>query len=87
CWGDNENGQATPPDVVFTAIAAGYYHTCGLDEDGAAHCWGNYYHGLSDPPDDVLFTDIAAGHYHSCGIRAGDRIVVCWGAFARNLWQ
>ena len=27
-------------DVEFTTIAAGGFHTCGLDPDGVAYCWG-----------------------------------------------
>ncbi|NLN63312.1 MAG: hypothetical protein GX146_10600, partial [Myxococcales bacterium] len=30
----------SPQPPRFTAIAAGKEHTCGLDEDGKAHCWG-----------------------------------------------
>lgn len=52
--GLNENGQLgtgktishelTPALVadrhVFAHIAAGWFHTCGIDRDGMAWCWG-----------------------------------------------
>lgn len=56
CWGDNGGGQlgigdaevfmASSPapvagDHVFASIAAGSNHSCALDRDGAAWCWGS----------------------------------------------
>jgi len=53
CWGMNGDGQlglgsttesddptAVPGSSGFTAIAAGYDHTCGLTATGTAVCWG-----------------------------------------------
>src|SRR2546422_4397331 len=31
--------HATPP--TFTAVSAGFLHTCGLTASGAAYCWGS----------------------------------------------
>ncbi|MGK0358860.1 MAG: hypothetical protein ACI9U2_001154 [Bradymonadia bacterium] len=45
CWGDDSEGQATPPaGVIFTQLAGGADHTCGLDTDGRIHCWGRNNH-------------------------------------------
>lgn len=57
CWGYNSRGQlgvgdrsdrSTPVLVsgilsgkVITSIAAGDFHTCALDFDGVAYCWGS----------------------------------------------
>ena len=55
CWGNNVAGQLTsvengpyiadpvspPEDGLFSAIATGAHHTCGLRSDGSAVCWGN----------------------------------------------
>jgi alpha-tubulin suppressor-like RCC1 family protein len=30
---------------TLTSIDAGYQHTCALDSDGQAYCWGNNYNG------------------------------------------
>jgi alpha-tubulin suppressor-like RCC1 family protein len=53
CWGTGTDGQlgigSTPVDTTptvlpdsidFVRLAAGQAHTCGLDSDGAAFCWG-----------------------------------------------
>lgn len=54
CWGNNregglgvgldDEGLPTPTPVAtevrFTALALGTSHTCGLDRDGKAWCWG-----------------------------------------------
>ena len=54
CWGSNGGGQLGNPGIpswahqpvpvagglTFTAISAGYTHTCALTSTGAAYCWG-----------------------------------------------
>ena len=40
-----------PASVRFTAIDAGYEHTCGLRADSTIACWGGNWHGQSDAPD------------------------------------
>ncbi len=40
CWGDNGNGQATPPAGSFKQVSAGYTHTCALKADNTLACWG-----------------------------------------------
>ena len=67
----------TPPPPVFTAIAAGAYHTCGLTTSGSAECWGQDYDGESTPPSST-FTAISAGNSHNCGLLV-DGSVECWG--------
>lgn len=79
----------------FTSLAAGSGFTCGLEADGAAHCWGSNTAGqlggasvfASTSPvriDGVPpFTGIAAGHEHACGVtETGD--LFCWGANAQG---
>ncbi len=54
CWGDNRFGQLaqgataetpTPLEIVggrtWTQLATGVRHTCGIDGDGKAACWGS----------------------------------------------
>ena len=41
CWGDNDDGQATPPEGTFTSVSAGNDYTCGVKIDGSLACWGN----------------------------------------------
>ncbi|WP_145830878.1 RCC1 domain-containing protein [Actinoplanes teichomyceticus] len=106
CWGLNTYGelgeggttdQATParvqapPGVVFTQLAAGDFHTCGISAAGT-YCWGqNTYAALGDggvadrttpvrvrTPPGVVFTRLAAGGSHTCGI--SDAGTYCWGS-------
>jgi hypothetical protein len=37
--------DAGPPPVVWTQVAAGTSHTCGLRSDGSLWCWGTGDHG------------------------------------------
>jgi hypothetical protein len=78
CWGCKgaDHGQCAPPGEVFTDIAAGSQHTCGIVA-GAAVCWGNDDYGQSSPPPEV-YTQLDAGTWHTCGVRA-DKTIACWG--------
>jgi hypothetical protein len=45
-WGRNNEGQTTVPVAAqsgMTAIAAGFYHTVALKNDGGVVSWGYYY--------------------------------------------
>src|SRR5687767_11812133 len=77
CWGDNGQGQSTPPSGTFTAVSAGGIHTCGIRTNGMVACWGANGAGQSTPPAGT-FTVLTAGDAHSCGIRT-DGTVACWG--------
>ena len=50
CWGDDESGQATPPEGEFISVDAGAYHTCGVRIDGSAACWGDDSSGQASLP-------------------------------------
>ncbi len=69
--------------VVFTAVAAGMRHACGLADDGTAYCWGttgwgNYKEPVAVVGQNVRFTRIAAGGTSSCALTA-DGEAYCWG--------
>ena len=73
---------APPPENTTRAIAAGGKHTCMLQDDGAAVCWGangDADKGQADPPAGATFTAITAGYEHTCGIVADTGAAVCWG--------
>ena len=100
CWGSNrvflgcdefdcyyENTwQATPPpDVVFTQVSAGVYHTCGVKLDGGIDCWGwNDAGEAADHAGSYLL--VSAGEYHTCGLRT-DGHIECWGDDANGRAQ
>jgi hypothetical protein len=58
-------------------VAAGYEHSCALDGDGRAVCWGGDAYGQASPPG-YTFSALSAGYEHSCGVTAGGG-VACWG--------
>jgi alpha-tubulin suppressor-like RCC1 family protein len=78
------------PDVRLRSVSAGHEHTCGLDRDGRAYCWGANESGqlgigvIGDtlPPQSVAtslrFKSIAAGYQRTCGITI-DGDLYCWG--------
>jgi hypothetical protein len=76
-------GQADPPDLEFSSLAAGRYQTCGLTVGGDLECWGvpegdgfpDYGQTVSEPGP---FSQITTGDYETCAIGiAAD--VQCWG--------
>ena len=45
-----DHDQATPPEGTFVELAASFWHTCALREDGAVRCWGWDDEGQASPP-------------------------------------
>ena len=80
CWGDDSEGQATPPGGPFVALSAGGLHTCGVRESGVVACWGSNSEGQAVPPGD-LFESVSAGGAHTCGVLEGGE-AACWGSGA-----
>ena len=62
------------------ALSAGMQHTCALNAQDRAQCWGLNDIHQCDPPTQVEWRVIVAGDHHSCGIRASDGGLQCWGS-------
>ena len=74
----------------FFQVSAGGHHSCALDDDFHAYCWGNNQRGqLGDGTrerrlrpvrvaTDLRFVDLALGRWHTCGVDTGGK-VWCWG--------
>ena len=77
CWGDDREGQASPPSGEFRSVSAGSEHTCGIRTDRSVVCWGNDEEDQASPPAGE-FMSVSAGWKHSCGVRANGS-VECWG--------
>ena len=80
CWGNNSEGQASPPIGQFTAIAGGDEHQCGLRTSGAIACWGRHH---DYRPPTGQFSAVAAGSTHSCALGM-DRTISCWGYYVTS---
>ncbi len=111
CWGwqlDGRLGNNVPgsdytssPAAVagglkFTAVSAGYRHSCGVTIDHVAYCWGRGLEGElgvdSNPavafvPMQVAggasFAAISAGHDFTCGLDTNGH-AYCWGVNDRG---
>ena len=61
----------------YTAVSAGYGHSCGLRADGTVVCWGddNFWGQLDAPAGAFAAVDVGSGH--SCGLRTNGTIQ-CW---------
>jgi alpha-tubulin suppressor-like RCC1 family protein len=107
CWGNNEWGQlgsggfsfspSSSPVLVasgllFQAVRAGLYHTCGVTTTNEAYCWGYGHYGQLGTGSYELavatpvavagghsFVAVAAGFTHSCAV-SSDGGAYCWGA-------
>ena len=76
CWGANDYGQADAPSERFSAVSAGWYHTCGLRESGDIECWGYTFDGQAQPPSGK-HVQISSGAYHACAL-SEDGALSCW---------
>ncbi len=65
CWGENDNGQATPPSGTFTQVVVGGDYGCALGEEGRVECWG-----LIDLALEGGFVQITLGQEDLCGLTA-----------------
>jgi len=80
CWGENYNGQTSPPYQPFVAVRSGEGFSCGLDEAGNLTCWGVNYAGQVQPPLGP-FTSFDLGRDRGCAIRTNGELA-CWGTDA-----
>jgi glucose/arabinose dehydrogenase len=80
-WGNNTDGQATPPADLTNAIsvAAGSMHSVAARSDGTVVCWGRNYLGEASPPEGLSnVVAVAAAYIYSLALLA-DGTVVGWG--------
>jgi len=108
CWGNNNSGQlgVTVPSIspvpvvvsgarTYTAVAAGFEHTCAIAIDKTVWCWGSNFQGqlgdgtinLTSQPVQAMgltnIVELSAGFNHTCAIEmitSANKKVWCWGA-------
>ena len=84
CTTASHSTRYGPPEnlPLLTAIVAGDQHTCGIDLDGQAVCWGDTdtgaFNQLVIPDITQPLESIAAGAHHTCAVDVTGR-VWCWG--------
>lgn len=62
----------------WTAIASGFWHTCGIDATGLTQCWGFDGDGQIQPPEDWTFAALSASWFSTCGLTPNGGFT-CWG--------
>jgi alpha-tubulin suppressor-like RCC1 family protein len=84
-------GEPSSAPEPFVHAAAGYYHSCALDNSGRAYCWG-YNTNVGQVGDNttvdrsspvpvvggLTFRSLSGGGYHTCGVAVNNR-AYCWG--------
>ena len=90
CGSDCQVSTSTCTDPLFTNLSTALAHSCALDQEGRAWCWGNNTYGqlgdgsrsLSATPVAVAgehtFVEISAGGYYTCAL-TGSGDAWCWG--------
>lgn len=92
----SDGGGGEPPPtapenrIVWTDVAAGTHHTCAIDSENVAYCWGTGYVGQlgngstanayepTPVSGGLRFRSIAAGVDHTCAVTTAGQ-VYCWG--------
>lgn len=78
-WGNNDQGQATPPaGSDYAAVSGGANHSLAIRADGSLAGWGYNNHGQAIPPAGEDFAAVAAGGFHSLALRS-DGSIAAWG--------
>ena len=84
CWGNNDHGQATPPDGHFSQVGAGEMYTCALKKESIIVCWGRelfdklFEKDYITKPSKGRFSQISTGTRHACAVTI-DGSLECWG--------
>ena len=84
CWGEDNQGESTPPEGSFTAVAVGEYFSCALDTAGALQCWGRLADAVAS--DAGPWVRIEAARQGLCAMDATGAIE-CWYYGADGPWS
>lgn len=81
CFGEHPRADLAPPaGVLFTSVAAGGRHVCGVTTAGAVVCWGEPFRWYSWTygPKAGVFVDVGVSSHHACA-RSATGTTHCWG--------
>jgi len=79
CWGDNTDGQASPPAGQYQEVNLGYDTGCGLNLFGVIRCWGT---PMGASPGGNYSHVVTAGGPSSgfgCALSLPFGSITCWG--------
>jgi Regulator of chromosome condensation (RCC1) repeat len=78
CWGESADGQLSlDGNGNYRTLAAGGYHTCAINDQGALVCVGRNNRGQRASAAGP-FTKVAAGDFHTCVLDGAGK-VTCFG--------
>ena len=78
CWGDDADGQSSPPSTVFDQVETGGFHSCGITSSSVS-CWGrDSDKQVSNTPSTGTYVEVRLGLKHSCA-RTTAGALTCWG--------
>ena len=77
CWGMDISYVLDAPPQPLSSLAAGLYHSCGIQADGQIECWG-WAGACALAVPTGAYLAVAATDEASCAIGHGGG-VVCWG--------
>ncbi|MBI4951080.1 MAG: hypothetical protein HY908_03540 [Myxococcales bacterium] len=90
CWGNDADGQSTPPAGTFDAARVSFFHSCARTSAGALACWGckgTKDYGQCDVPLTLLDADFFdTGTYSTCAVSSVGT-ATCWGCTGANQGQ
>lgn len=87
CWGDNEKGQSTVPELQSpTEIAAGGNLTCAIDQR-KVHCWGDLQGNKLNPPHFDNPTKIQLSNSGDAACVLENSKLKCWGMIPDNFFN
>ena len=68
CWGENEDGEATPPEGEFASVGLGTASSCAVRTDGTVACWGWNKYSQAMPPEGSRLRE--RQRTYTCGVRS-----------------
>ena len=78
-WGENEDGQSTPPPFTWCkGISAGFHHSLAIKTDGSIIGWGSNDWGETSPPAGNDYKLIGSGMGHGIALK-NDGSLIGWG--------
>ncbi|MFT3926383.1 MAG: FG-GAP-like repeat-containing protein [Myxococcales bacterium] len=66
-------------ELRFSQVASGESHSCALNANGQARCWGDNELLTLEVPRGGRYSALVLGADFSCGLRSSDSKPACWG--------